>query len=169
MTFQSVVLEVNEDAVELTEPFPEGHTVVFTSTSFNPDIGPDAPTDNTNLNITHGLDYLIHISFRRDRGRIVLNTKINQRWGEEEIIPLPGIFTGGFPTVAIVNTKEGFNVVFDNRKAYLYRHRDERLGTGLLYQSNDDSGGIFSNPIYAQVYPAALHDVPEIEKDGSKA
>ena len=170
MAPQFITLSANQPSTKLATPFTVGHTVVFTSTQLNAVQDNSEQEDHSSINITRGNDILLTISIRRDEQEILMDASAvdGDKWqGNYEVVPLQGLFVGGFPTIAITNTATAFIVSFDNQKANSFKHRSENVGTGIQYLSEDIGDGIFSNPIYATVFTTSLQGVPLLSQSTS--
>jgi len=91
-------------------------------------------------------DILLHITTRRHKDQVALNSQFGGRWGQEEIIPLNGLFTSSGPNAKITISAHagGYLIKFDDNKGYFYNRRSNEPAVSISYGY---SSPVFSDPI----------------------
>ena len=149
--------------VTLKTPFKAENIIVFQSAKLDltPSTGPGI--DNTAVNILDALgDVLLHISIRRKEDAIVLNSRpANGIWGQEERVPLKGLFVDApNTTITVYDHGDRYQVLIDYKTIYYFVKRIQKNGTAVLYSINPDQISPFSDTLAVTTYDSFANIIP---------
>ena len=149
--------------VTLKTPFKAENIIVFQSAKLDltPSTGPGI--DNTAVNILDALgDVLLHISIRRKEDAIVLNSRpANGIWGQEERVPLKGLFVDApNTTITVYDHGDRYQVLIDYKTIYYFVKRIKENGNAVLYSINPDQISPFSDTLAVTTYDSFANIIP---------
>nr|AGC12988.1 galectin-like protein [Peltigera membranacea] len=154
MASQWIFQKINDKPTKLARPLVAGSSIFFTSTSFDPKPDPSAAIDNSSFNLEDEKNVLLHISTRRGKGEIVLDTKRGDTWDNKlQKIDLKDISTGSDLVIRVTVTAKSYDISFNNSpKIYTFDKRIEANATAVSYGLNKGQRAVYSNPVVIQVF-----------------
>ncbi|KAJ7224680.1 fungal lectin Cgl3 in complex with Chitotriose, partial [Mycena pura] len=141
------------EEVAFAKPISDGGSIVFYSNTVNLTPHYGAQIDNTSINLLSSEgDTLLHVSICRVENAIVFNSNPSGKgWGQEERIPLQGVFERTDATITIHLHRETWVILADGTPIKAYNQRIQKPATGASYRGNDKDALVFADPLLITV------------------
>lgn len=136
----------NAPKTSLETPLGLGTVIRFFSTSIDKQV-PQGP-DNTAFNLYHNDRIILVVTLRFKYATVTFNTKSESNtWGEEESIPIAGIFKDTGATIGILTNELSYSISVDGKNIYTYQKRVQAEANGFSYSGGPNTTSHLSDPV----------------------
>lgn len=136
----------NAPKTPLASPLGVGTIIRFISTSINQEVKQEL--DNTAFYLYHDDRIILVATLRFKQATVTFNTKTEANtWGQEESIPIAGVFKGIGATIGILTNEQSYTISVDDKVIYTYQKRVQADANGVSYIGGANPTSHLSDPV----------------------
>ena len=136
----------NTPVTPLATPLGPGTVIRFFSTSIDQEVKQEF--DNTSFNLYLDDRVILVAAIRFKQATVTFNTKTEANtWGQEESIPIAGVFKGPGATIGIRTNELSYIISVDDKNIYTYQKRVQADANGVSYKGGVNTTSHVSDPV----------------------